>query len=106
MQGTGAVLWIIAAAMLIMSVVLLSGRGGGLIAGYNTASAEKKAKYNEAKLCKTMGGGLLVLTINLALCLLYNFEFPYEAMKYAVIAVFAITVIAMLVMGNTVCRTK
>lgn len=31
------------------------GKGAGLIAGYNTASAENKAKYDKIKLCRFMG---------------------------------------------------
>ena len=37
--------------VLIMGIVLLCGKGSGLIAGYNTASEEEKNKYNEKKLC-------------------------------------------------------
>ena len=35
----------------VLSVVLISGHGSWLISGYNTASKEEKAKYNEKKLC-------------------------------------------------------
>ena len=31
----------------VLSIVLLSGHGSWLISGYNTASKEEKAKYNE-----------------------------------------------------------
>ncbi len=39
----------------VLSIVLISGHGSWLISGYNTASKEEKAKYNEKKLCRTMG---------------------------------------------------
>lgn len=43
----------------ILSVVFFCGKGSFLIAGYNTASPEEKAKYDEKVLCRTMGGMML-----------------------------------------------
>lgn len=39
--------WIIFAVFAVMGVLLWTGKGGWLIAGYNTASAEEKKKYDE-----------------------------------------------------------
>lgn len=50
---------------LVMSIVLLMGKGAFLIAGYNTASKAEKAKYDEKKLCRIMGFGMLFMTIGL-----------------------------------------
>ena len=47
----------------VLSIVLISGHGSWLISGYNTASKEEKAKYNEKKLCRTMGIGMSVIAI-------------------------------------------
>ena len=38
----------------LLCVVFAAGKGTGLIAGYNTASAEEKANYDKKKLCKAM----------------------------------------------------
>ncbi|MDK2966743.1 DUF3784 domain-containing protein [Lacrimispora sp.] len=38
--------WIIFILLLVLSAVLLTGRGSFLIAGYNTSSQEEKEKYN------------------------------------------------------------
>ena len=38
----------------LLGVVFAYGKGTGLIAGYNTATAEEKAKYDKKKLCKAM----------------------------------------------------
>ena len=43
------------ALFLILSLVLLSGRGAWLIAGYNTMSPEEKARYDEKALCRSTG---------------------------------------------------
>lgn len=34
-----------------------------MIAGYNTMNREKKAKYNEKKLCRLTGTGMLIATV-------------------------------------------
>ncbi len=52
--------------LLVLSIVLLCGRGSMLIAGYNTASAEEKRQYNTKKLCRSMGLTLLVITFGMA----------------------------------------
>ena len=38
----------------LLGVVFAAGKGTGLIAGYNTASAEEKENYDKKKLCKAM----------------------------------------------------
>ena len=47
----------------VLSIVLISGHGSWLISGYNTASKEEKAKYNEKKLCRVMGSGMAVIAV-------------------------------------------
>ena len=39
----------------VLSIVLISGHGSWLISGYNTASKEEKAKYNEKKTMQNNG---------------------------------------------------
>lgn len=50
-------MWIVTAICAVLSIILLSGRGSFLIAGYNTADKEEKARYDEKKLCRVSGGG-------------------------------------------------
>lgn len=40
---------------LIFALVLSSGKGAALLAGYNTLSEEDKANYDEPALCRFMG---------------------------------------------------
>lgn len=49
-----------AVLLVILGLVLLSGRGAFLIAGYNTASKEEKEKIDEKKLCKYVGKQMLL----------------------------------------------
>ena len=55
------ILIIVAAILLIMGIVVLIGKGDNLIAGYNTASKEERAKYNIKRLRGLIGGLLIVL---------------------------------------------
>ena len=47
----------------LLGVVFAAGKGTGLIAGYNTASAEEKANYDKKKLCKAMSRLMFVLAL-------------------------------------------
>lgn len=49
------ILLVLAMVFLVMAVFLLLGKGSWLIAGYNTASREERAKYSEKKLCRVTG---------------------------------------------------
>ena len=43
---------VISIIFLIISILLLMGKGSFLIAGYNTASEKEKSNYNEKKLVR------------------------------------------------------
>ena len=44
-NGPEWVMWVVLAIFVVISIVLLSGHGSSLIAGYNTATKEEKSKY-------------------------------------------------------------
>ena len=57
---------IILAILLVgMGIIVLIGKGDNLIAGYNTASKEERAKYDVKKLRLLIGGFLIVLAPSL-----------------------------------------
>lgn len=98
------VAWAVVALFAILSIVLLSGKGSFLIAGYNTASKETKQKYDAKKLCRVVGGGIGVCTIILAVAVFYEFEgfvIPW-LMPIAFLAVIAVVA----VLANTTCGAK
>lgn len=99
-------LWAITAMMALMSVVLLSGNGGFLIAGYNTANQRQRAKYDERKLSTVMGIGLSVITLTLAFSLSFNFRFPNPMIDTVVISLIVLSAAFMLIAGNTICLKK
>lgn len=104
--GLRIFLWLIGGGMAVISLVLLSGRGSGLIAGYNTASPEKKKRHDEAKLCKTVGAGLAVTTVAYLIGLLFEYRFPHPVLLYAWVALLILPSIAMFILSETVCKKK
>lgn len=54
---------LVGGVLIIMALVLLSGRGSFLIAGYNTMPREKKETYDGQALCRFMGKILLPIGI-------------------------------------------
>lgn len=89
----------------ILSLILLSGHGSSLIAGYNTAPAEERKKYDEKKLCRVAGAGLMVITILLGIQTLLG-----DQMKGAFVTAFAALTMTdvgvMLYVMNRKCYNK
>ena len=87
----------------VLSIVLISGHGSWLISGYNTASKEEKAKYNEKKLCRTMGIGMSVIAILLLIMGVFENILP-AFFVYIALGIILADVVIIIVLGNTICR--
>lgn len=48
-------------SFILLGILFSLGKGAWLIAGYNTSSAEEKARYDEKALCKFMGKLMFLL---------------------------------------------
>ena len=95
-----AVFLAIAALFAALGIMFASGKGAGLIAGYNTASPEKKACIDEKKLLKAMS----VLMFVLAGCFIVSASGGILRMRIMIFAgqgLFAAALIAGLVYLNT-----
>ena len=101
--------------LLALSVYLLTGRGGMLIAGYNTSSDEEKKKYDEKKLCRSMGVTMLIITLGMgALPTVTYFveieklwtEAVLENAAYLFCGLVLAVVAAEIIYGNTRCKRK
>ncbi len=97
-----AVIWGIAILFLVLSLVLLSGRGGFLISGYNTSSPVKKAQYDEKKLCRVTGAGMLFITILLFAMAAWGDAMPDWFIGFFLIATM-LDCIIMMIVANTKC---
>ena len=58
---------------IVFTIILLSGKGAMLVAGYNTAPEIEKRKYDPKKLSKSVGKLFLVLDIMILLHLILIF---------------------------------
>ncbi|KOP29155.1 hypothetical protein ADM98_09630 [Exiguobacterium sp. BMC-KP] len=61
------VYFVILVPMVVFAIVLSRGKGGSLLAGYNTMSDSKKETYDEVALCKFMGKMMYGISFSLLL---------------------------------------
>ena len=101
--GPDWIVWIIFIILAILSIVLISGHGSWFISGYNTASKEEKAKYNEKKLCRTMGIGMSIIAILLLIMELLENILP-AFFIYVSLGIILVDVVVIIVLGNTICK--
>ena len=76
MNGGVFSLYVIGAIFLALGIVFLCGKGANLIAGYNTASKEVKAKYNEKILARWIGFGFTPLGITIIVFAIFVKQIP------------------------------
>ena len=101
--GSDVIVWIVFGIFAVISIILLSGHGSWFISGYNTASKEEKEKYDEKKLCRTMGIvmsilSILILTMSLLVNILPSF------FVYIALGIILVDVVVIIILGNTLCR--
>jgi len=76
------IVYIVAAILAIMGIVILVGKGDNLIAGYNTASQEEREKFDIKRLRLILGIFLIVLA---PLSVLFIGEDTASTMTFSVI---------------------
>lgn len=101
--GSDWIVWVVFFILTIMSITLLLGHGSWLIAGYNTASKEEKAKYNEKKMCRVMGIGMTIITLLILIAKLFEEVLPSNFTVVMIIIIGA-DVVAMIIASNTICK--
>ena len=97
-------IWMIVAASLlaILGIVILSGRGDKLIAGYNTAPKEEKAKYDVKRLRLIFGSLFLLMA---PACFIFRVKDPLSAQFSFGSLVILLCVVAV-ILGNTWAKKK
>ena len=93
---------IIAAVLVVMGILIIIGKGDNLIAGYNTASKEERAKYNIKRLRGLIGGLLIAMA---PMMFLFSGE---PSIEKSLSAAFLITVLAIVVviLANTWAKKR
>ena len=102
-SGPDWVVWIVFAIFAVLSIVLISGHGSWVISGYNTASKEEKEKYDEKKLCRTMGIGMSVIAVLILIMGLFENVLP-AFFVYIALGIILVNVVVIIILGNTLCR--
>ena len=99
---------VVFALLTAITVLLLTGRGANLIAGFNTLSKEEKAGYDKKTLCRFVGKILIpfdVLLIVGAICIM--FKVPWGNLLIIIFGVACIPyIIFIAVYANTANRFK
>ena len=102
-SGPDWIVWIIGILFLIISLILISGHGASLIAGYNTAGRDEKNRYDTKKLCRVVGIGMAVITIMIFIMAIWETVLPaFFSTIFFVITV--IDCIAIIILSNTICK--
>ena len=102
-SGPDCVVWIVFVIFAVLSIVLLSGHGSWVISGYNTASKEEKEKYDEKKLCRTMGIGMSIISILILIMGLFESVLP-AFFVYIAVGIIVVDVVVIIILGNKLCR--
>ena len=105
MNGPIWILWIVFALFAVLSIVLLTGRGAGLIAGYNTADKKEKEKYDVKKLCRIIGIFMAVIAALILVMCIWNAVLPVT-FSYVFVVIAVVGSVVMIVLANTVCKKK
>ena len=98
-------LWGMMIIFAILAVILLAGKGSFLIAGYNTASKEKKACYDEKKLCRVVGGCMGIAAVCLGIMAYYEKNMT-DGIIFLTTGIIFADIIICLILCNTVCVKK
>lgn len=102
-NGPDWIVWAGFIVLAILSAVLISGHGSGLISGYNVATKEEKAKYNEKCLCRTVGIGMAIIAFLILISGLFENVLP-ASFVYVLIGVIVADVIIIIILSHTICK--
>ena len=101
--GSDWIVWIVFVIFAVLSIVLISGHGSWVISVYNTSSKAEKEKYDEKKLCRTMGVGMSIIAIlALIMGLLENILPAFFV--YIALGIIVVDVVVIIILENTLCK--
>ena len=102
-NGPEWIMYAVVVILAVMTVVLLTGKGANLIAGYNTASKEEQEKYDAKKLSRTVGIGFVPITLIILVMTLFDNVLPAR-FAYVFLAVVVVDIVLIIVLCNTICK--
>lgn len=104
-NGPDWVVWVIFGFLVILSILLISGHGSWLIAGYNTASEKDKSKYDAKRLCKVTGIGIAVVSVLILVMDLFEEVLP-AGFACVSAGIIILDCLVMIILCNTICRKR
>lgn len=102
-SGADWIIWVVFLIFLAISIILLSGHGSWFISGYNTASKEEKAKYDEKKLCRTTGFGMAVIAVLILVMGLFEDVLP-AVFVYVSLGIVSVDCLVIIIVSHTICK--
>lgn len=96
-------IWILVVLLTIISVTLISGHASWIIAGYNTASKKEQEKYDRKRLCRTVGGGMLVITVLVLVMKIFEHILPAD-FAYIAVGIILADVVIINIFSATICK--
>ncbi len=97
--------FILVILLTILTIVFWSGKGGWLMASYNTMSDEEKQKYNYKRLCKVMGCCTGIIDFIFIILCLTGEPITKHLINVLCIAILAVVIITV-ILANTICRKR
>lgn len=102
-NGPEWIMYAVVVILTVMTVVLLTGKGANLVAGYNTASKEEQEKYDAKKLSRTVGIGFVPITLIILVMALFDHVLP-AYFAYVFLAFVMADIVVIIVLCNTICK--
>lgn len=89
----------------VLAFTFFRGKGGWLIAGYNTMTNEEKEKYDYKRLCRVMGCCMAVIDALLIISCALGEKVTDTAENILSISGIVIVILTV-ILANTICRKK
>ena len=96
---------VIIVIMFVLGIVILSGKGDNLIAGYNTASDEERREVNIKRLRIVVAGICILSPVVISLPVFIGKEGDTSLHLFTAFCVFLMTIIVV-ILANTWCKRK
>ena len=96
---------VIIVIMFVLGVVILSGKGDNLIAGYNTASEKERQEVNIKRLRMVVAGICILVSVLLVIPFFIGKEDDVSCQVFSALGIMLIAIIG-LVLANTWCKRK
>lgn len=102
-NGPEGITWVVAVIFILLAIILLSGHGSMLIAGYNTMPREEREKYDSKKLCRLTGTVMLIIAIMILIMAAFSELLPAWTV-YIFLAVTVISCATVIIFAPRICK--